>query len=91
MDEDQRMASWHLVDPDGVVVASGSAVPVLLRLLPGGRRPAKLAGRFVGLVERAYGWVNAHRGKLSRLLTAGAVARADRLIAERTASRDARR
>lgn len=84
MDAEERMASWHLVDPGGGVTSGGAAAPALLRLLPGGGAPARLASRFIGLVERGYDWVNAHRGTLGRMLTAGAVSRADRVIARRS-------
>src|SRR4029453_11410301 len=36
MSSDRKMASWHLVMPDGRALSAGAAVPDLLRLLPGG-------------------------------------------------------
>src|SRR3712207_2420034 len=36
MDHQRRMASWHLVTPEGDVQSGGRALTPLLRLLPGG-------------------------------------------------------
>lgn len=80
-----RMASWHLVDGTGTVRAAGAAAPALLRLMPGGAPLAALCERFPGPVERGYAWVARHRGTLGRAVSAGGLARADRMIAERTA------
>ena len=51
MDEEQRMASWHLVEADGRVYSAGAAFPPLLRLLPGGRP----LGRGRGCVPGSHG------------------------------------
>jgi hypothetical protein len=83
MGQDERMASWHLVAPDGSVTSAGSAAPALLRLLPAGHIPARIAARLEGIVERGYWWVARHRGALGRMVTRGAIARADRVIARR--------
>ena len=85
MPEPERMASWHLVGPDGSVASAGAAAPPLLRLLPGGAPLAALAERFPAAVERGYRWVVDHRGALGRRLSEGALARADAVIAERDA------
>ncbi|MGH2986121.1 MAG: DCC1-like thiol-disulfide oxidoreductase family protein, partial [Solirubrobacterales bacterium] len=45
MPEAERMASWHLIGPDGSVASAGAAAAPLLRLLPGGRPLAALADR----------------------------------------------
>jgi predicted DCC family thiol-disulfide oxidoreductase YuxK len=82
--EEKRMASWHLVEPDGEVVSAGAAVAPLLRLLPGGGPLAAPASRFQRAVDLAYDWVAGHRGALGRPLTRGAIARADRVIESRT-------
>src|SRR5256885_17202077 len=42
---DQRMASWHLVSPDGRRWSAGPALPRGLRLLPGGGLPAAALAR----------------------------------------------
>jgi predicted DCC family thiol-disulfide oxidoreductase YuxK len=68
MDRDRRMASWHLVTPDGRVRSSGEAVPPLLRLLPGGRPLAGMAAAVPGLTDRAYRFVARHRDRLGRML-----------------------
>lgn len=80
MPAEARMASWHLVDPDGRVRSAGAALPQLLRLLPRGRALAKPAERFG---DRGYGWVAGHRSLLGKPVTDGAKRRADALIAER--------
>src|SRR5262245_37762645 len=54
MDEDRKLASWHLVTEDGRVYSAGAALPPLLRLLPGGRPLAALAAAFPRLTERGY-------------------------------------
>jgi predicted DCC family thiol-disulfide oxidoreductase YuxK len=70
--EEERMASWHLVSPDGERWSAGAAAPPLLELLPGGRLPARLLAASPGLTERAYRLVARHRGALGRLFgTAG--------------------
>lgn len=66
--EDQRMASWHLVTPDGRVRSAGAAAAPLLRSLPGGRPLAALAEGFPTATERLYSWVARHRGSLGRFL-----------------------
>jgi predicted DCC family thiol-disulfide oxidoreductase YuxK len=62
MDEERKMASWHLVTADGRVYSAGAAFPPLLRLLPGGRALAALTAAFPGLTERAYRYVARTRG-----------------------------
>jgi predicted DCC family thiol-disulfide oxidoreductase YuxK len=84
MSEEQRMASWHLVAPDGGVRSGGAAVAPLLRLLPGGAAPAWLADRMPGTVDRGYRWVAAHRTALGRFAGERARRRAERRIAERS-------
>ena len=65
MEPDRRMVSWHLVSPDGQVYSAGSAVPVLLRLLPRGQPLAALAAAFPRLTDKAYRWVARNRHALS--------------------------
>jgi predicted DCC family thiol-disulfide oxidoreductase YuxK len=76
MSEDERMASWHLADPDGEVLSAGPAVAPLMRMLPGGTPIAVLAERLPRLTERAYRWVADHRGALGRPIGDRAAARA---------------
>jgi predicted DCC family thiol-disulfide oxidoreductase YuxK len=72
MPADERMASWHLVEPDGTVRSAGAAFPALFALLPGGRPLARLTKRFPRASERAYRWVADHRSILGRPLPAAA-------------------
>lgn len=64
---ERRLASWHLVEDEGVL-SGGAAVPALARRLPGGRVVAIVAERFPAATERAYRWVAARRGRFGRLL-----------------------
>lgn len=73
-----RLASWHVRSPDGRLSSAGGAVPVLLRLLPGGRAPAFVAERFPRTVERLYGLVARNRGRLGRLVGANRTDERDR-------------
>lgn len=68
MDEAERMASWHLVVPGGTVHSAGTAVAPILRRLPGGAFPARVAGAFPGGVGWVYAWVAGHRNLLGRLV-----------------------
>jgi len=83
MTEEEKMASWHLVGPDGGVTSGGAAFVPLGRLLPGARPFSALAGRFPRAADRAYRLVADHRSGLGRLVTRGAAARARRRIEER--------
>ena len=80
---EERMASWHLVDPNGEVRSAGTAAAPLLRLLPGGRPIAALVERFPRASDRAYRWVADHRSWFGRPVTTGAKRRADALIERR--------
>lgn len=68
MAPEHRMASWHLVAPDGRVCSRGRAVEPLFRLLPGGRPVAAVAAASAGLTESVYRWVARNRDRLGRLL-----------------------
>jgi predicted DCC family thiol-disulfide oxidoreductase YuxK len=68
MDPEERLASWHLVAPDGTVTSAGAAAEPLARLLPGARPLAFLFRSFPGTTERVYRWVSEHRGTLARVL-----------------------
>ena len=76
MPEEQLMASWHLVTPDGRVHSAGEAVPPLVRALPGGGPLARLASALQPLTNRAYRFVAGNRSTFGRLLTDGARRRA---------------
>ena len=65
----ERMASWHLISPDGRRWSGGPALVPLLRLLPAGRVPAAVFARFPRLTDRGYRWIADHRSQLSRLVS----------------------
>jgi predicted DCC family thiol-disulfide oxidoreductase YuxK len=68
LDEDARMASWHLVEADGTRFSGGAAVAPLMRLLPGGAPLARTAETFPRAVDASYGLIARHRSVLSRLV-----------------------
>jgi predicted DCC family thiol-disulfide oxidoreductase YuxK len=70
MEQETKMASWHLVRPDGSAHSGGAALPPLLRLLPGGGPLAVLAERFPRATERGYRWVAENRDRLGRWVRA---------------------
>jgi predicted DCC family thiol-disulfide oxidoreductase YuxK len=80
---EQRMDSWHLVGADRAVLSGGAAMPALAAFLwPGfGPRLGRLISPFA---EPGYRMVADHRSGLGKLVSAGALARADRLIAGRS-------
>jgi predicted DCC family thiol-disulfide oxidoreductase YuxK len=86
MSEEERLASWHLVDDGGEVRSAGAALPALLRLLPGGTPFALLAARLPRASERGYRLIADHRSRFGRMLSEGAKRRADRRIAARARS-----
>jgi predicted DCC family thiol-disulfide oxidoreductase YuxK len=77
MDQETRMASWHLVIIDDRIYSAGEGVAPLLRLLPGGGLPARLAAAAQPLTDYVYDFVAAHRGPLGRLVPSRARERAD--------------
>ncbi|MDP9228196.1 MAG: DCC1-like thiol-disulfide oxidoreductase family protein [Actinomycetota bacterium] len=83
MSEQERMASWHLVGPGGGIRSAGAAFAPMLRELPGGAVPARLAERLPGPVDRAYRWVAGHRSPIGKGLPESAKRRADRRLASR--------
>src|SRR4029453_12146010 len=54
MSEDERLASWHLVAPDGRRLSGGSAAGPLARLLPLGLPVAVLAEAFPRTTDHVY-------------------------------------
>ncbi len=80
----QRLASWHLVTPDGRLHSGGAVFPPLLRLLPGGAPLAAVASALPGPTERTYRWIAGHRRLLSRPLRRRSIARADCVVAQRS-------
>jgi predicted DCC family thiol-disulfide oxidoreductase YuxK len=69
---EQRMASWHLIDPDGERISAGAAAAPLLRALGRGEPLARLLEAFPRVTERSYRWVADHRSQLSRLIPSSA-------------------
>lgn len=83
LDPAERMASWHLVSPDGTRVSAGAALPSLLVLLPAGRLPAAVLGRFPRLTNAGYRWVATHRVGISRFVPRRSKRRAAERVGER--------
>jgi predicted DCC family thiol-disulfide oxidoreductase YuxK len=63
-----RIASWHLVTPEGHRFSGGAATGPLARLLPAGVPIAFLAETFPRATDRVYRWVARHRDSLGRRL-----------------------
>jgi predicted DCC family thiol-disulfide oxidoreductase YuxK len=82
----ERMASWHLISPDGVRRSGGAAIAPLLGLLPRGRVPAAAVARFPGLAARGYLWVAEHRTQLSRWVPTSMKQRARERVGQREQS-----
>ena len=72
MDSKTKMASWHLVEPNGDVSSGGAAIPKLLRLFPHGEPLAKAANLAPPLTGIAYRLVARNRTLLGRLIGARA-------------------
>jgi predicted DCC family thiol-disulfide oxidoreductase YuxK len=66
--EEERLASWHLIAPDGRRTSGGAAAAPLARLLPAGAPVAILAETFPRTTDRLYRWVARHRDDLGRRL-----------------------
>src|SRR5256714_13717385 len=85
--DEERMSSWHFVDPAGRLHSAGAGFAPLLRLLPGGTPLAAAAARAPRMTEHAYRWVAGRRSVFGRLVTDGAKRRADERIARRLEAR----
>jgi predicted DCC family thiol-disulfide oxidoreductase YuxK len=68
VDPDQRMASAHVVSPNGRVYSGGAMADPLLRSLPGGRPLAALGRAMPRATEHAYRLVARNRDRLGRRL-----------------------
>jgi len=68
MTADDRLESWHVRSPGGRIWSGGEAMPVILRLLPAGKGPARVAARFPHTVDRLYRFVARNRSMLGRLV-----------------------
>ncbi len=82
LSESERLASWHIVSPDGARSSGGAGLPVVLRLLPGGSLAAGLLMRAPRITDLAYRWVAEHRMQLSRWVPSKAKRRASEYVAE---------
>lgn len=89
LSEEERLASFHVVEPDGAVHSAGAALPALFARLPGGRPLARLARRFPRAAARGYRLVADNRTRLGALIPRSAARQAQRRVAEREA-RDGR-
>jgi len=72
MDHDEKMASWHLVTPDGTIYSAGAAAAPLMRLLPHGGPFAAAAAAVPPLTGVAYRLVARNRTRLGKMLGAQA-------------------
>jgi predicted DCC family thiol-disulfide oxidoreductase YuxK len=82
---EQRNRSWHLIDPAGQRESAGAAAPPLLALLPGGRLPAAVLGRFPRQTERAYRAVADNRATIGRWIPSSVKRRAAAAVGRRGA------
>jgi len=79
----ERLASWHLISPDGTRRSGGAALSPLLAMLPRGRVPAAVLERVPRLTDRGYRWTAEHRAQLAKLVPARAKLRAAQRVLER--------
>lgn len=82
----ERMASWHLIAPDGRRYSAGAAVAPLAALLPGWRPVRWLATALPRTTERGYAFVARNRGAFGRLTRRRAPAARRYVEARRRAS-----
>lgn len=68
MDDEEKLASWHLVGEDGVVHSAGAGVAPLFRRLPGGKPLAMMAGAFPKGTDRLYRLIAKNRETFGRML-----------------------
>jgi predicted DCC family thiol-disulfide oxidoreductase YuxK len=68
LSEEDRLASWHLVAPDGRRSSGGAAAAPMARLLPAGAPLALLTETFPRTTDRLYRWVARNRDALGRRL-----------------------
>jgi predicted DCC family thiol-disulfide oxidoreductase YuxK len=73
MDQETKMASWHLVTEDGTIYSAGSAIAPLMRILPGlPRRFAPFTAAVPPVTGIAYRLIARNRERLGRLIGAQA-------------------
>ncbi len=83
MAQQDRLASWHLIDAEGTLYSGGAGIGVIFGALPFSSPAARVASQFERATSRAYEWVAAHRVLLGRPLRARERAWASRVIADR--------
>jgi predicted DCC family thiol-disulfide oxidoreductase YuxK len=83
MDEEKRMASFHLVEADGVRSA-GKALSRLTSYLPGGRPLRAGTERWPAATERAYRLIADNRSRIGPLIPDALKQRATAAIDSRT-------
>jgi predicted DCC family thiol-disulfide oxidoreductase YuxK len=85
LSEQQRMASWHLVEPDGTRHSGGAALAPLFETLPRGAPLARLVRRSPAGAERVYVLAADHRDLLAKLVPPRLRRRAEQTLERRTA------
>jgi predicted DCC family thiol-disulfide oxidoreductase YuxK len=85
MSEEDRFASFHLVDDDGTILSGGRALPVLLAGLPGWSWLGALMSAAQPLTDAGYGVVSANRSRIGPLVPGSWKRRADTTIRRRQA------
>ncbi len=85
MSEEDRFASFHLVDDDCVVRSGGEALPLMMALLRRGRLLGRLMSSAQPLTNAAYYLISDHRSELGPRVPEGWTRRADLTIRRREA------
>jgi predicted DCC family thiol-disulfide oxidoreductase YuxK len=85
VDEEERLASFHLVEADGTVRSGGDALPFLLRSLPQGGPAGWLVGKLQPLTDLGYHVVSHNRDKVGPFVPDRWKRWAERQIAARQA------
>jgi predicted DCC family thiol-disulfide oxidoreductase YuxK len=70
MEREKKMASWHLVTPNGSIYSAGDAIAPLMVLFPKGKPVAAAAKVSPALTGVAYRLVARNRTRFGRLLGA---------------------
>ena len=83
MSEEERMRSFHLVEPGGAVHSAGAGLSAMFDELPGGKGLAAASRRFDRATSRAYWLVARNRTKLGKLVPNAAREKSKELIARR--------
>lgn len=84
LSEEERMASFHLVEQDGTVRSAGAALSRLLSYLPAAGPLAGLGERRPALSERAYRLVADNRDRIGPLIPEELKRRATALVDRRS-------